>query len=413
MFRHVCLTLLWMYSAAGISVHAEALSLGAALILAEQQSPDLVSQTADVDAARSLSKSAGTLPTPRLAMGIENMPVSGVDQWSLGRDFMTMRKIGLMQELPNSKKRSAQIDVATAAIERTEAQRHAQRLNVRRDTAIAWLNRYYLERRLQLLDDLEHENQLFADNVQALLGSGKAMPADAVAPRQEAAEIADRRDALNANIAKAKAGLRRFIGMAADVELTSEAPVFPVNTDELREHVHEHADLQVYTPMLAIAQAEVREAQAMKRPDWEVEVSYGKRGAAFADMVSAQVTIGLPLFSDTRIEPQIAAKRQAVTRITAERDAMLREHTETLEAEIADYSAVTRQLTRARDIKLLLAQQKVDLQFSSYQANKADLSAVLEARRELINERLKLIELEANQAALAAKLYYAYGEGAQ
>ena len=92
-----------------------------------------------VDAARSAAVAAGRLPDPKLAVGIENLPVTGADQWSPTRDFMTMRKIGVMQEVPNRAKRQAGTDAAEANIARTEAERRVGILTVRRDTALAWL----------------------------------------------------------------------------------------------------------------------------------------------------------------------------------------------------------------------------------------------------------------------------------
>jgi outer membrane protein TolC len=151
----------------------------------------------------------------------------------------------------------------------------------------------------------------------------------------------------------------------------------------------------------------------MKQPDWGVELAYAKRGRAFSDMVSMQVTVGLPLFTRARQNPEIAVKRQAVTKVSAERDAMLRDHTQELETDLADYDALTRQLARMQTMRLPLAQQKGDLQFASYRAGKGDLNAVLTARRELIAERLKQLDLDSQRAAIAARLYFAYGENAQ
>lgn len=56
------------------------------------------------------------MPDPKLAVDIESPPVTGAEQWSLTRDFMTMRNIGVMQELPNRAKRKAQTDSAEANI---------------------------------------------------------------------------------------------------------------------------------------------------------------------------------------------------------------------------------------------------------------------------------------------------------
>jgi outer membrane protein, heavy metal efflux system len=409
MFR--CILLVSFMGAAGIAC-AEPLSFEAALEIATRSSPDIAVQTTSVEAARSEAVAAGRLPDPKLAVGIENLPVTGAEQWSLTRDFMTMRKIGVMQELPNRAKRQAQTDAAEANIARTEAERRVSILTVRRDTALAWLNRYYLEQRGALFDELNHENQLFAQAVQAQLAGGRGMPADAVAPKQEAAEIADRRDELAAEIAKSKAVLKRWVGAAAEEPLQGEPPALALDSQHLREHVHEHPDLAVFVPMTQMAQAEVHEAEATKRPDWGVELDYGRRGGAFSDMVSLQFTLDLPLFAKTRQDPRIHAKRQELARVESERDAMFRDHTQELEGDLAEYDVVTRQLSRVRDTHLPLAREKVDYQFASYRAGKADLTAVLLARRDLIDQRLKEIELEEKHAAAAARLYYFYGPGA-
>ena len=409
MFRRF--VLLSLAGAAGFA-SAEPLSFDAALRIATGSSPDIAVQTSSVEAARSASVAAGRLPDPKLAFGIENLPVTGSEQWSLTRDFMTMRKVGLMQDIPNGAKRAAQTAVADAAIAKAEAERRVRILTVRRDTAVAWLDRYYLERRGALYDDLDRENRLFTSAVQAQLAAGRGMPADVVEPKQEAADIADRRDELAAEITKAKAGLKRWVGAAGEESLSGEPPSLSLDSARLREHVHEHPDLAVFVPMTQMAQAEVHEAEASKRPDWGVQLAYGRRGAAFSDMVSLQFTLDLPLFAKSRQDPQIRAKREELTRVETERDAMFRDHTQELEGDLAEYDVVTRQLARLRDAHLRLAQQKADYTLASYRGGKADLSAVLAARRELIDVRVKQIELESKQAIAGAKLYYFYGPGA-
>lgn len=391
---------------------AQSLTFEAALKIAAQSSPDIARERASVESARSSSTAAGRLPDPKLVAGVENLPVTSSEQWSLTRDFMTMRKVGLMQEVPNRAKREAETAGASAAIDRAEAERRVTMLTVQRGAALAWLDRYYLEREGALFDQLDHENQLFAEAIRAQISSGRGAAVDAIAPQQEAADIADRRDALRAEIAKARAALRRWVGPDAEGPLSGDPPAMPIDMEELRHHVHEHPELAVYVPMTQQAQAEIHEAEAAKRPDWGVELAYGARGAPYGDMVTLEFTWSLPIFGRTRQDPQIAAKREELHRVEHERDAMLRDHTEALDAALAEYDLTTRQLTRLRDSRLALAQQKVDYLFADYRSGKSDLSSVLTARRELIDVRLKDVELEGRRAASAAKLYYFYGPGA-
>jgi outer membrane protein TolC len=410
MFRFVVVVSLLLVPALA---RPDLLSLEAALALAEARSPDVAAQSAGVAAAHAAAVAAGRLPDPQLVVGIENLPVSGPERWSLTREAMTMRKVGLMQELPNGARRRAEADAARAAGERALAEQHVRRLEVRRDTALAWLERHYLERRVALLDALQRENTLFTAAIDAQLAAGRALPADALGPRAEATELADRRDELDAALARSRAGLRRWVGAAGDGPLAGEPPDFAIDGEHLRTHVHEHPDLAVFAPMTAMAQAEVHAAEAARRPDWGVELSYGRRAPAFGDMLSLQVTMGLPLFRHARQEPVIEARRQSLARVEAEREAMTLDHQRDLEGDLAGYAAQTRQLERLRTERLPLAQQKVDYQYASYRGGRIEIAAVLEARRELAETELRALDLEAARAAAAAKLYYIYGEGAR
>jgi len=398
---------------AGSAIHAEPLNFDRALDIAVRAAPDAVVEQANIDAAQAAARAAGRLPDPKLAVGIENLPVTGEDQWSLTRDFMTMRKIGVLQDVPYRSKRRAEIDIAAAAIAKSEAQRRVRLLAIRRDAAVAWLNRYYLERRASLFDELDRENRLFAAAVQAQIAGGRGMTGDVIGPQQEAAEIADRRDELAGQIVKSKAMLERWVGAAVEEPLAGDPPAFTIDAEHLRAHVHEHPELAVFVPMTEMAQAEVHQAEAAKRPDWGVEFMYGRRGAAFSDMVSLQFTVGLPIFAGTRQNPQIEAKRQELTRVYAERDAMLRDHTQELESTLAEYDTLTRQLERMRTKRIPLAREKVDYALAGYRGGKGELTDVLTARSQLIDERLKAIELEAQRATTAAKIYFIYGEGAR
>jgi outer membrane protein, heavy metal efflux system len=408
--RHVLPALL-----AGLSglIQAAPISFNAALDLAEQQSPSLAANAAQIGAAQWAAIPAGALPDPKIFAGIDNFPVSGVDRGHLNADSMTMQKIGVMQEFPNSAKRQARVEVAGAAVEVAAAQRQVERLKVRRSAALAWINRYYLERKVSLFDELDRENQILADAVRAQIAASRAQVADTVMPKQEAAQLADRRDDLTRDLAKAKADLRRLVGAGAAEPLAGEPPMLMVDPEHFRQHLHQHPELQAFISETRKAQAEVHEAESMKKSDWGVEFAFQRRDPRFGNMISVQFSFELPVSPSTRQDPLIASKQQALLRIDAEREAMLRDHFNELENDLAEYQALSRRLERATQTALPLAREKVELQYASYQAGKADLAAVLTARRELIDQRLKTIDLEAERTAAAAQLYFAYGENAQ
>ena len=91
--------------AAEPSSDAQALTLEAAVEQALLKAPQLAAQVASHDAAQALTDSAGRLPDPQLVVGLDNLPVTGADAYSTTQDFMTMRRIGVMQEFPAAQKR--------------------------------------------------------------------------------------------------------------------------------------------------------------------------------------------------------------------------------------------------------------------------------------------------------------------
>src|SRR5258706_12111426 len=111
-------------------------------------------------------------------------------------------------------------------------------------------------------------------------------------------------------IARAEATLGRWIGAAARQPLDAP-PAF----DQL-SHPHRaltadldnHPHLAMYAPLEAMAQSEMRLAQAARHPDWSLEVAYQQRGPAFSNMVSIGVRIDLPIFQSRRQDPAIAAQ---------------------------------------------------------------------------------------------------------
>ncbi|MGH8354370.1 MAG: TolC family protein [Pseudomonas sp.] len=392
---------------------AAPLTLDEALRLAEDNAPSLTAQAAKLQAASSTAIPAGELPDPKLLLGVQNYPVGGPDRWSIDQDFMTMQMVGVMQEVPNRDKRRARVEVAEAAVDRAAAEGRVERLNVRQATALAWISSYSVERKQTLFQDFFRENRLLADAVRAQIAGGRAQAADAVTPKQEAAQLAEQQDELLQQRAQARAALRRWIGPAAAEPLAGSLPQWPIDAAGYAHKLPHHPALTTYAPMTREAEAKVREAVAERKSDWSWELDYQRRGREFGDMVSVQFTFDLPLFPGSRQNPKIAARHAELNQLEAEREALTREHAEQLESDLAENERLNRAVQRSQDSLLPLAKEKVALSMASYRAGTGDLAAVIAARRELIEARLKHIDFEEQRALTSARLYFAYGELSQ
>ncbi len=395
------------------SSFAQGLSLADAIALASRETPALVASAEQLEAARQGAKPAGALPDPKLLLGIENLPVDGPDQYSFSRDFMTMQRIGVMQEFPSRAKRDARVAGAESRVAVAEAQSRLTRLDAIRQTVMAWVARSTAERQLAQIDSLIAENRLFDAAVRARLSGGQSMATDAVAARLEAALIEERRDGLRAQREQAIAAIGQWIGSAAaGLPLTGDVPVWPIDREALRHGLQHHPEFALFDAQGRALDAEVAEARAAKRPDWSVEMAYQRRGPQFSNMMSLQVSVDLPVFAGSRQDPQIAARRAERRALDADREAEVRVHSQMLESGLAEYHRLRAAVDRQRSVFMPLADEKVTLAMADWRGGKISVMEVINARRERIDAGLRLIALEGEQQQAAANLHYTYDDPA-
>jgi len=386
-----------------LPAQAAGLSFAEAADLARQESPALRALQAARAGSAVARPAAASLPDPRLSVGVENVPVTGPDRYTLTRDSGTMQRLALMQEMPNRAKRDARAQVAQARNELDGLQLAAAELGVRREAMRAWVAVYYAERRLSWLNELEQENALLQRTLPSRIAAGQASPAELTMARQEALAIADRHDELARDLTKARAVLRRLIGTRADEPLLGEPPALAVHADHVRGGLERHTELAPYEAMQAMARAEIGESQAEARGDWSWEVAYSRR-QSFDDMVSFQLSFDLPVRQGERQGPQIAARRKALERIEAEREDTARQHAQEIEMQLAELRALDAQAERLQGRGLPLANERVALTLASYEAGRGELAAVLAARAGVLELRLRALALDAERADLRVRL---------
>lgn len=367
----------------------EALSFKRALDLAEAQAPQLAAQAAAVRAAASEAERAPQLPDPELVAGVENLPVDGPDSLSLTRDFMTMRKIGVMQEFPRGEKRRLRGEVAEAEVRKEEAELGVRRLDVRREAAAAWIGRYVAERGHELLLELRAQADLNVTATRAALKSGKGGSADAIAASADRIRLDDRIDASARDIVQATASLARWVGSEAAGAPLGDPPDFAAlaSMPAALLATGEHAALRPYAALEARAEKDVALARAEKSPDWSVEFDYAQRGPSYSNMVTVEVRVGLPLFATHRQDPAIAAKLAQLDRVRAEREDALRMHREETAKQLAAWTTAQKRLERTRTEWLPLANDRADAALAAYRGG-GPLQPVIDARNAQVDARM-------------------------
>lgn len=405
-FFRIYLAVLAVAASAGHA--APSLSLAEAQRLAAKDAPQVDAQAASLRAAQQSTISSGEHSDPKLIVGIDNLPVDGTDRFSLTRDFMTMRKIGVMQDFTRAEKLQLRGDRANAEVRKEEAMLSLAQVNLRRDVALAWIDRYFAERQLDLLKELSREGELQISTAQAALAGGKGQAADPFAARLAVAQLTDRMIDSERLIARAQANLARWIGPAAKQPL-DVAPAF----DHL-EHRHQdligrldsHPHLAMYAPMREMAESEVKLANAAKHPDWSLEVSYAQRGPAFSNMLSIGVRIDLPIFQSRRQDPAIASKMALVEQVRAQAEDARRLHAAEIESMLADWDAAKSRVQRYAADLLPLAHERSEVALAAYRGGKSDLTLVLDARKGEIETRINHLQAQGDLARAWANLNF-------
>lgn len=392
---------------------ADPVTFAQALERAASVSPTVEAQRAALESARSAIRPAGQLPDPQLALGLDNVPVSGSDRFRLDRDEMTMASIGVMQDVPSAATLRAREGVAHADVRASEAAIGIARLQAQLAAANAWIDLYYAKAKLKTLGALESDASDLERATIAAVAAGSSTSDSALAVQLSIARLQDRASAAQSEAAMAKAELERWIGQIGPDGVGPVPPIFHIDAAALRAHIEHHVELAGSSAEVGRAEAALDLARAARDPDWSWSLMYGRRDPDFGDMVSFGLKFSLPLFQSDRQAPVIDARQADVRRANLTRTAVLREHLAMLESRLAEHVSLQQRLARLEAVVAPLAAKREELAVSGLAAGAAQLESVFSMRLEAREVDLDRLELERLLARTAAYLTLEYGEGVQ
>lgn len=395
--------------AVSLGAHAQqTLTLDQALRLAQERSRQLVAQDAGAAASRQMAAAAGQLPDPVLKTGLNSLPISGPDRFSLTRDSFTMASVGVMQEFTRADKRTARAGRFEREAEVAEAGRTVALANLRRDTAMAWLDRLYQERMREVLQTQRAEAGLQIEAAEAAYRGGRGTQTDVFAARSAVAQIDDRIRQTDRQIATARTKLARWVGENASQALGAPPSLATARLDatNLETELAHHPQIALMVRQEALARAEANVAQTNKRADWSVELTYSQRSSAYSNMVSVNLSIPLQWDQKNRQDREVSAKLALAEQMTAQREEATREHVAETRTWLQEWQSNRDRLTHYDAALIPLASERTRAAIAAYRGGSGPLSAVLEARRMEIDTRMDRLRLEMETAGLWAQLEY-------
>lgn len=391
---------------------AEPLTLAEAQRLALARSQQLAANDASASAARRMAQAAAQLPDPVLKFGVDNVPLSGADRFSLTRDFMTMRRIGVMQELPSADKRRLRGQRGAQEALKLQAEREVLRVALMRNTALAWLDRFYaLASRDAVLRQLE-ETRLQVQAAEAAYRGAKGSQADVFMAMGAVGMLEDKLAQADRQADNATVMLARWVG---DDARRLPVGVPPWQSTEMEqgvttEHLETHPEVAVAGAVVRAAQVDMFLAEANKRPDWSVEATYQQRGPGFPNMVSIGLSVPLQLDRPNRQDQEVAARSAQVDEALARYEDVLRSQEAEVGVMLNDWRSGKQRVARYAGSLVPLAQQRTSAALAAYRGGKGELGAVLAARRDELEVRIQALAAELETARAWANLNFLTSE---
>jgi outer membrane protein TolC len=387
---------------------AERLALGSAAEVRESQ--------AQAQALREQAVADGQLPDPALTLGAESVPV---DSFSRSEESMTQLKVGVSQAFPPGATLVYQAARTMHLARAADAEAAARQRSLVRDVREAYLELGYQQAALGVLADTRQVLTDIATITKSLYRVGSANLQDVLSAQLEQSMLDDRERELLAERDAALAGLQRWTGaLAGDITVSADAPglATPPTQADLHAQLETHPMIAAASARVAAGQSAVDAARQQYKPTWMVDISYGDRigremdGTSRSDLVSAMVTLDLPLFPGKRQDRRVAASVEEAQAMRFARDVVLRDLQRELETDYPRWQRLQERERGYAEQILPAARHNAEAALTAYRNGVTDFTALMRATLAELDSRLQALRTQTDRLQTQARLDYLAGD---
>lgn len=415
----------------GVAPGPEAPALDSLITRALLFHPDLSAARDRVDAARFRVAPSGSLPDPRLSVGLSNFPVADPGF----RDLMTMKVVGITQSLPFPGKRSLARSTREGEVEVAEAEAVVVRAGI-----VAEVKKLYYELAFLdgVLDVLERNRDVLLTLVGAAavrfeVSDGRqedvlSAQVDLAGLAAEAASVVERRRGMNSRLESlvgvAVAGERfpfpEWISALAAASIRGEfastrlgaratdSPLPPVETLVERSS-RSNPEAFVHRSLISVQRDRVAYAEMAHLPDFSISLSYAERSDR-PDMVSLLVSVPLAFNRAAKQSSVAHAEVAELSALTATHAA----HLDAVHARVAELHARA-ESERTRMVLFqtsILPQGRaaVEAALAGFTVGSTDFEVLLASERTVFEYEIALLESVSEFASSVAELERVVGE---
>jgi outer membrane protein TolC len=391
------------------------LQLAEAETLALENDPMLQSFAERRRAMQETAIAEAQLPDPTLRFGGANLPATSL---SLTPEQMTQLQVGVGQSFPRGDTLRIRGERASARAEIERQKQEARLATLLLDVRTAWLETYYWQNAIGILNSQETALEQLVEVTQAHYAQGRGQQQDVLRANLELSLLADKIIDAERQLENAQAVLARWIGADdAARPLTSTIPALgtPLSFDQIKNAIVDHPLLGIRDAEIQVQRREVDLARQAYKPMWGVNVSYGSRasdslGRDRADFVSVMVNLDIPLFTGNRQDRRLSAARRQESATRLIRDDQIRLLNQMLDDSWSDWQRSGERLTLYSDEILGVATETYDVTLNAYRNEVADFALLIRARLLDFETRLQALGLSTEHEKALARLLYLQGE---
>ncbi|MCI0506458.1 MAG: TolC family protein [Gammaproteobacteria bacterium] len=360
------------------------------------------------------SVAANTWPDPKLDFGIANISANTLD---FQKEPMTQAVIGLTQAFPpwgavGAKSRQMQ-SMADAMSHEARNNRLMTLIGVRK----SWLDVYLEFQSIQLIKESLEVFGQFINVTQFQYRVGRGNQQDVIRAQLEQNLLEDQLRNTESQHDSAMATLARWLGTEQiSQQLDMQFPAFSKlpPEQEILSNLENHPSVMVRKMRVTAAENGVNYASSQRRPGWALRVQYGYRaednfGQPRDDMLSALVSIDLPLFTNNRQDRMIAAGTSDVMASKQDLDEWRREIRLRYEKNAAVYNRFNERVKLYQGSVLPNAKQNSEASLNAYKSGVTDFDMLVRARLTELKSQLQYLKLNVERAKAQVELLYLTG----
>ncbi|MGL6316412.1 TolC family protein [Vibrio sp. WXL103] len=378
---------------------------------------------AQSQAMRETGVAQSTLMDPKLRVGFGGLPV---DSFRFDDDPMTNISVGLMQQFERGSTLDLRHKQANQKADAIGLQVQNRELDVTQSVSQLWLElgyQQYAQHTLKANRALLVELERF---IQTNYGLGKSEAQDVLNAQLKISQLDEKLQSNAQMQRRLLSQLSEWLGDDWAIENSelkaSNQLAWPKLDDYLARHINsskhyqklnQHPMVKMVDANIAATETQVELAEQAYTPQFGVEVMYAYRQAdnmsgPASDLVSAYLTMDIPLFTDNRQDRDLSAAQYQVGAARSQKDVLLAQLNARVNALIVDRVNLQQRLERYQSTLLSQSQARTQAVERGYQNNTAQYSDVIQASMDELTLQLEyqrlMTDLSVVNSSLAALL---------